>query len=181
MKRLLQCGAFAILTFLLSATIAAAQSPYASLSFARETNDEGTTDYVLKPEIEEIVKRLGGVDKPYRIVGALARPSKRLAVLMVVNSQKDFQLDPQSDKSVVVTADGVEIKGLKYELASKKESAPLNIEIGNVLISLDDLRRIGKAAAVTVKLGVVVHGLDDDNLTAMRYLVAEIEKDEKKK
>lgn len=170
---------FALVMLLLITPIAAAQSPYPSLSFARESNNEGTTDYVLKPETAEIGKRLGGLDKPYRIVGALARPSKRLAVLLFVNSQQTFQLE-QSDKSVMITVDAVDIADLKYEIAAKEESPNGKIEIGNVLIKLDDLRKVATGSSVKIKLGALVHQLDRDNLTALRYMVGEIDKDEKK-
>ena len=173
-------GLLAVAALLLITSIAAAQSPYPSLSFAREANNEGTTDYVLKPETEEISKRLGGSDKPYRIVGALARPSKRLAVLLFVNSQQTFQLEPQLDKSVVITVDALDIADLKYEIAAKEESPNGKIEIGNVLIKLEDLRKVATGSSVKIKLGAVVHQLDRDNLTALKYMVGEIEKDEKK-
>jgi hypothetical protein len=180
MKRIPQSTLFAMLAFLVLVPIASAQSPYPSLSFGREANKEGSTDYFLRPEVEEIHKRVGGVDKPYRIVGALARPTKQAAVLLFVNSQKDFQLDVQTDKSVIITVDSVDIGNLSYEIAAKNPDPPLKLEIGNVLISLNDLRRIAKAGTVTMKLGEVVHQLDSDNLTALKYLVSEIEKDEKK-
>ena len=159
---------------------AAAQSTYPSLPFARESNDENTTDYVLKPEVEEIQKRLGGADKPYRIVGVVARPSKQLAVLLFVNSQKAFQLETQADKAVVITVDDANISNLTYEVAAKDEQPDYKLEIGNVLMSLDDLRKVAKAKIVSMKLGAVVHQLDSDNLSALRYLMSEIEKDEKK-
>ncbi len=180
MKRLSQYILFAALAFLFLVQTASAQSPYPSLSFGRESNNEGSTDYVLRPEVEEIHKRVGGADKSYRIVGALARPSKQAAVLLFMNYQKDFQLDAQADKSVIITIDAADIGNLNYEIAAKNDDPPLKLEIGNVLMSLDDLRRIAKGGSVTIKLGAVVHQLDRDNLTAIRYLVSEIEKDEKK-
>lgn len=180
MKRLLQYIPFATLALLFLVQLTAAQSPYPSLSFGREQNNEGSTDYLLRPEVEEIHKRVGGPDKPYRIVGALARPAKEAAVLLFTNFQKDFELDKQTDKSVIITVDSVDIGNLKYEMAAKNDDPPLKLEIGNVLISLADLRRIAKGGSVTMKLGAVVHQLDRDNLTAIKYLVSEIDKDEKK-
>src|SRR5688500_8215122 len=159
---------------------AAAQSTYPSLPFARASNDEETTDYVLKPAVEEIHKRLGGADKPYRIVGVVARPSNRLAVLMFVNSQKAFELETQADKAVVITVDNSNISNLTYEVAAKDDNAAYKLEIGNILMSLDDLRKVAKGKTVSVKLGAVFHELDSDNLSALRYLMREIEKDEKK-
>lgn len=173
-------SALIILTFLICVPLAAAQSPYPSLSFARESNKDDTMDYVLKPEIAEIQKRVGGVDKAFRIVGAVARPANRLAVLLFVNSQKEFQLEPQSDKSVVITVDGADIAGLKYEVAAKEDEPTAKLEIGNVLLRLDDLRKVANGGSVTMKMGTVVHQLDRDNLAALKYLISEIDKDEKK-
>jgi hypothetical protein len=180
MKRLSQLTPLATLALMLLVQAVAAQSPYPSLSFGREPNKEDTTDYLLQPQVEEIHKRVGGPHKPYRIVGVLARPSKQLAVLLFVNSHNEYQLDQQTDKNVVISIDTEEIQSLSYEMAAKNADGPLKLEIGNVLIKLDDLRRIAKATSVTLKLGAVVHQLDRDNLMALKYLVGEIDKDEKK-
>src|SRR5688572_19346583 len=180
MKSFIQALLFTVVALLVLVPSAAAQSTYPSLPFARESNDENTTDYVLKPEVDEIQKRLGGPDKPYRIVGVVARPSSRLAVLMFVNSRKAFQLETQADKAVVITVDDSNISNLTYEVAAKDEQPDYKLEIGNVLMSLDDLRKVAKAKTVSMKLGAVVHQLDSDNLSALRYLMSEIEKDEKK-
>ena len=172
---------FAVAALVILIPTAAAQSTYPSLPFARESNEQGTTDYVLKPEVDEIHKRLGGADKPYRIVGVVARPSKGLAVLMFVNSQKVFQLETQADKAVIITVDNSNISNnLTYEVAAKQDHADYKLEIGNILMSLDDLRKVAKGKTVSMKLGAVVHQLDSDNLSALGYLMSEIEKDEKK-
>ena len=161
-------------------SVSAAQTPYPSLSFGRESNDENTTDYVLKAEIGEIHKRVGGPDKPFRIVGVVARPSKRLAVMLFLNAQKEYQLATQTDKTVVITVDKADITNLTYELAAKSEDNHSKLEIGNILMALDDLRVVAKGSSVTMKLGALVHQLDSDNLAALRYLISEIEKDEKR-
>ena len=162
-------------------TTAHAQTPYPSLAFARETNGEGTTDYVLRPMVEEIHKRAGGYDKPFQIVGAVARPSKQAAVLLFTNGQKELQLDTQLDTSVVITVDSVDIGNLKYELAAKNTDPTrlIKLEIANVLITLSDLQKIGNANSVVLKFGAVVYQLDKENREAFRYLVDEIEKDRK--
>lgn len=180
MKSLIRSLSFAVVALVVLAPSAVAQSTYPSLPFARESNDQGTTDYVLKPEVDEIHKRLGGADKPYRIVGVVARPSKGLAVLMFVNSQKVFQLETQADKAVVITVDNSNISNLTYEVAAKQDHADYKLEIGNILMSLDDLRKVAKGKTVSMKLGTVVHQLDSDNLAALRYLISEIENDEDK-
>ena len=111
------------LVVLFFVTAAAAQSPYASLPFSRESNNQGTTDYVLRPNVEEIHKRLGGEDKPYRIVGVVARPATNAAVLLLVNAQKELQLDPQTARQVTITVDSTDIENLSYELAAKNVEA----------------------------------------------------------
>jgi hypothetical protein len=163
------------------ATAAHAQTPYPSLAFAREKNSEGTTDYVLRPIVEEIHKSVGGSDKPFQIVGVVARPSKEAAVLLFANAQKELQLYTQADTSVVITIDSVALGNLKYELAAKNEdpTRTVKLEIANVLITLRDLQKISSANSVVVKFGAVVYQLDKENREALRYLVAEIEKDQK--
>ena len=180
MKLSIQALLLTVVALVVLVPSAAGQSTYPSLPFARETNDENTIDYVLTPEVDEIHKRLGGADKPYRIVGVVARPSNRLAVLMFVNSQKAFQLETQADKAVVITVDNTNISNLTYNIAAKQDHADYKLEIGNILMNLDDLRKVAKGKIVIMKLGAVVHQLDSENLSAMRYLVSEIEKDEKK-
>ena len=179
MKRFIRALLLTVVALVVLVPSAAAQSTYPSLPFARESNDQNTTDYVLKPEVDEIHKRLGGADKPYRIVGVVARPSNRLAVLMFVNSQKAFQLEIQADKAVVITVDNATISNLTYNVAAKQDHADYKLEIGNILMSLDDLRKVAKGKTVSLKLGAVVHQMDSDNLSALRYLMSEIEKDEK--
>jgi hypothetical protein len=154
-----------------------AQAPYPSLGFTRETNTENTFDYVLKPNADEIHKRIGGSDKPYRIVGAVARPAKRIAVLLFVNAQAEYQLEPH-DNSVTIIVDSISIPNLTYEVAVKKEYPPIKLEIVNILIDLDAFKRIAKGTSVTMRLGSVAHQLDKDNLDALRHLVKEVEKDE---
>lgn len=180
MKLFIRALLFTVAAFVVLVPSAAAQSTYPSLPFAREANDENTTDYVLKPEIDEINKRLGGADKPFRIVGVVARPSNSLAVLMFVNSQKVFQLETQADKAVVITVDNTNISNLSYDVAAKQDHADYKLEIANILMSLDDLRKVAKGKTVSMKLGAVIHQLDSDNLSALRHLISEIEKDEKK-
>ena len=180
MKPFIRTLLFTVVALVVLVPSAAAQSTYPSLPFARESNDQNTTDYVLKPDVDEIHKRLGGADKPYRIVGVVARPSNRLAVLMFVNSQKAFELETQADKAVVITVDNSNISNLTYNVAAKQDHADYKLEIGNILMSLEDLRKVAKGKTVSMELGAVVHQLDSDNLSALRYLISEIEKDEKK-
>src|SRR5688572_1654700 len=163
---------------LLFVSTAAGQTGYPSLPFARETNAEGTTDYVLKPVIEEIYKKVGK-DKPYQLVGAVARPSKKAAVLLFLNGQTELQFRPETDKSVIITVDSAEISNLKYEVVATEESEVMKLQIANILISLKDLQRIANGSSVSFKLGPVSHRLAQDNHNALRYLVSEIEKDQK--
>ena len=76
-------------------------------------------------------------------------------------------------------SDNTTISNLTYEVAAKQDHADYKLEIGNILVSLEDLRKVAKGKTVSMKLGAVVHQLDSDNLSALRYLVSEIEKDEK--
>lgn len=156
---------------------ASGQTPYPSLAFTRESNTEGSTDYVLKPKVEEIQKKAGGVDKPYQIVGVVARPAKEMAVLLFVNGQKEIQFHPEANANVVITVDAISLPTLQYQLAATNESDPIKLQIANVLIPLKDLQRIAKATSVTLKVGSVVHQMEKDNLSALRYLTTEIEKD----
>jgi hypothetical protein len=169
---------FALL--LLSAAAALAQTPYPSLSFEKQQNADGTVDYVLRPIISEIHKRVGGPDKTYRMVGAVVRPATKKAVLLLLNAQEQFQLEAQTVKSVVITADTTEINNLTYDLVAKgKVDSPIKFEIGNTLMSLDNFEKIANANSVVVKFGAVVHQLDKDNRDALHYLVGQIQKDQK--
>jgi hypothetical protein len=169
------------LALLFFVSAAHAQTPYPSLAFTREPNNEGSTDYLLKPDVDEIARRVGDA-KPFQIIGVVARPTKPAAVLLFVNAQKELQLHAQTDMSVVITADSVEIRNLTYELVAKNESEtdPLKLEIANVLINWKDFLTIARANSVLVKYGSVTYQLDKDNINALHYFLAEIEKDQKK-
>ncbi|HWN11752.1 MAG TPA: hypothetical protein VNO50_21175 [Pyrinomonadaceae bacterium] len=177
MTKHLKLASLSISALLLFVSAVSAQVPYPSLAFTRESNSEGSTDYVLRPKVEEIQKKAGGVDKPYQIVGVLARPAKAMAVLLFLNAQKEIQFDPQANSRVVITVDGVELPRLQYELTATTDSDVIKLQIANVMIPLKDLQRIAKGASVTLKIGSVVHQIEKDNLSALRYLTAEIEKD----
>ncbi|MDQ5847308.1 MAG: hypothetical protein M3539_18645 [Acidobacteriota bacterium] len=177
MKRILKQNFWLLALLVVSAIPAAAQTPYPSLSFEREQNKDGSVDYVLRPMISEIHKRFGD---NFRIVGVVARPATRKAVLLLVNAQPQFQLDVQAVKSVVITADSAEIGNLTYDVVAKgKEDSLVKFEIGNTLISFEDFQRIASANSVVLKFGAVTHQLDKENREALRFLVAEIQKDQK--
>lgn len=177
--KLLRPGLVITLALLFFVSVAAVQTPYPSLSFAREPNTEGTTDYVLRPVVGEIQKKVGGDDKPYQIVGAVARPAKEAAILLFVNAQKEIQFRPETNRSVIITVDAVDIDNLEYDVAATNESEPIKLQIANSLVALKDLKRIAKSDSVLLKLGPVLHRIDKDNLSALRHLVSEMEKDQK--
>lgn len=177
MKSILKQNFWLLALLVVSAVPAAAQAPYPTLSFEREQNKDGSVDYVLRPIISEIHKRFGD---NFRIVGVVARPAAKKAVLMLVNAQPQFQLDVQAVKSVVITADSAEIGNLTYDVVAKgKEDSPVKFEIGNTLMSLDNFEKIANANSVVVKFGTVIHQLDKENREALRFLVAQIHKDQK--
>ena len=177
MTRLIKLVALSAFLLPVFVSAASAQSPYPSLEFAREPNTQGTMDYVLKPVVDELQKKLGGDDKPYQIVGVVARPANKSAVLLLVNGQKELQFLPEGDTSAVITVDSVELPRLKYELAATNDKHVIKLQIANVLISLSDLQRIAKGSSVALKFGPVTHKMDKENLSAFRYLTSEIEKD----
>ncbi|HEV2884141.1 MAG TPA: hypothetical protein VGW36_04750, partial [Pyrinomonadaceae bacterium] len=101
---------FCLLTLLLlMAPAAIGQSLPPTFSVQKNTNQENSTDYVLRPVLEEVHKKAGGSDKPYRLLFALVRPGKASAVLMFANAHSEPQLSTQSDNSVKVKADSLEL------------------------------------------------------------------------
>lgn len=170
-----------VLGLLLFVSAGQAQSPHSGLAFLKEKNNEGTMDYVLKPDVEEINRRLGGNDKPFKIIGALARPAKQVAVLLFVNAQKEFQFPAESDTTVVITADASDIRIVNSDLAARSddETQILKTEIVNILVYWKEFQKISRAKSVTVTYGPVTYQLDKDNIDALHFLMAEIEKDQK--
>lgn len=170
-----------MLALVLSPFASQQQTLSSSFSFTREANKAGTTDYVLKPMIDEIHKKIGGADKPYQVLGAVARPTTDGAVLVFANAQTESQLYSQTNRGVSIKAGSLEVKNLEYELAAQSEdNAPTKLEIANVLITFKDFQKIAGAKSVTVKFGSVAYQLDKDNLDALHYMAAEIEKDQNK-
>jgi hypothetical protein len=172
---------FIMLALLIVPVAAQSQTLSSSFSFSREPNRAGSIDYVLKPIVDEIHKKIGGPDRAYQALGALARPKNLAAVLLFANAQRESQLSTQSDKSVFIKAGSLEFNYPEYVLAAKSESeSPIRLEIANVLISLQDFLKIATANSVSVKFGAVTYQLDKDNLEALRHMATEIETDQKK-
>jgi hypothetical protein len=169
---------FVMLMLFSAFTQSQAQTLYPSLGFERETDEDGTF-YKLRPNIGEIHKRVGGPDKPFMILGVVALPQKERVVLLLVNAQPEFQFEP-TDNAVVIKAGSSVIRDLSYTIAGKsKGDTSIKTEIANVLISLDDYRTIANADSVVASFGKVTYQLDKENQAALRFLLNEIDKDNK--
>ncbi|HSS19232.1 MAG TPA: hypothetical protein VLL54_04100 [Pyrinomonadaceae bacterium] len=168
---------FALVMICAGFSASQAQTPYPSLRFEREAGKDGTL-YQLRPVVEEIHKRIGGEDKPFKILTAVARPANGRVVLLLVNAQQHFQFD--DDTNVTITADSRVIKDITYTVsASGNEKSEIKLEVANALISLADFRSIATADSVVVKFGKVTYQLDKENREALRFLLNEIDKDNK--
>ncbi len=169
---------FALLLF--APVFTPAQTLPSTFTFARENADDGGILYSLSLNAGEIIKKRG-VNTPYQIVGAVARPDTGRAVIIFANAQKKFQLAAQRNKSVSIIADGEIIEDLEYEMAAQtEEDTVIKLEIGNTLMSYKEFEKVMNAGSVTVTYGAVSYRLDKDNIAALRYLAAQIEKDNKK-
>lgn len=170
---------FALLVF--APVFTSAQTLPSTFTFARETTDDGGILYSLSMNAGEIIKKRG-VNSPYRIVGAVVRLDTQRAVILFANAQRQFQLANQRDKSVTIITDSEKIEGLEYKMAAQsEEDTVIKLEIGNTLMTYKEFEKIMNAGSVTVTYGAVSYQLDKENIQALQYFAAQIEKDNKKK
>lgn len=170
---------FALLLF--APVFTSAQTLPATYKFEREVSDDGGVVYSLTPVAAEIIRRKG-LETPYQIVGAVARLDTQRAVIIFANAQRKFQIATQSDKSVTIFADSETIEGLEYQMAAQSESdVVIKLEIGNTVMTFPQFEKIMNADNVTVTYGAVSYKLDKENIQALHYFAAQIEKDRKKK
>lgn len=169
---------FALLVF--APVLTSAQTLPATFKYEREIAKDGGVVYSLSPVPSEIISRKGS-ETPYQIVGVVARLDTQRAVIMFANAQRRFQISTQSDKSVTIFADSETIDGLEYEIAAKDDrDVPIKLEIGNTVMTFAQFEKIMNANSVTVTYGAVSYKLDKENLQALRYFAAQINKDRKK-
>jgi hypothetical protein len=166
--------------FVLAPVLTPAQTLSSLFSFERKTADDGGIIYTLTPNAGDIIKKRG-LNSPYQMIGAVARPDTGKAVIIFANAQKQFQLAVQRNKSVSIIADGEIIEDLKYEMAAQSEGdTVIKLEIGNTVMSYREFEKMMNADSVTVTYGAVSYQLDKENLAALHYFAAQIEKDNKK-
>lgn len=170
---------FALLAF--APAFASAQTLPATFKYEREVSEDGGVVYTLTPVAEEIIRRKG-LETPYQIVGAVARLDTQKAVIIFANAQRRLQLTTQSDKSVTIFADSATIDDLEYQMAAQSGTdAVIKLEIGNTLMTFAQFEKIMNADSVTITYGAVSYRLDKENIEALHYFAAQIEKDSKKK
>ena len=170
---------FALLAF--APAFVSAQTLPSTFKYERKVSDDGGIVYTLTPLASEIIRRKG-LETPYQIVGAVARLDTQRAVIIFANAQRKFQLATQTDKSVTIFADSATIDDLEYQMAAKSDSdAVIKLEIGNTVMTFAQFEKIMNADAVTITYGAVSYRLDKENIQALHYFAAQIEKDRKNK
>ena len=168
---------FALLLF--APVFTSGQTLPSTFKYEREVSKDGGIVYTLTPVASEIIRRKG-LETPYQIVGAVARLDTQKAVIIFANAQRKFQLATQSDKSVTIFADSTTIDELEYQMAAQSDSdAVIKLEIGNTLMTFAQFEKIMNANSVTVTYGAVSYRLDKENIQALHYFAAQIEKDRK--
>lgn len=166
--------------FLFAPVVTSAQSLPATYKFEREVSDDGGVVYSLTPVASEVIRKKGS-NSPYQMVGAVARLDTQRAVIIFANAQRKFQIATQSDKSVTIFADSATIEDLEYEMAAQSEGdTTIKLEIGNTVMTFAQFEKIMTAGAVTVTYGAVSYKLDRENIQALHYFAAQINKDRKK-
>jgi hypothetical protein len=169
---------FALLLF--APVFSSAQTLPSTYKFEREVSEDGGVLYSLTPVAAEIIRKKG-LETPYQIVGAVARLDTQKAVIIFANAQRKFQLATQSDKSVTIFADSATIDDLEYQMAAQSDGdTVIKLEIGNTVMTFAQFEKIMNADSVTVAYGAVSYKLDKENIQALHYFAAQIEKDRKK-
>ncbi len=165
-------------SFLLCVTLTtSAQELPVNFEFKRETGQvTGIPDFTLVPKAEgmEYDAMRGST---FEALGALTQPERDKYGLLFFNAKKEFQLQLQKAKGVLLKIDGEEFKIPEYSTHLRTTLGLLRIEAALIVINQKIFDRLVKANDVIIRVGSVVYNLDQDNIDAFRYYAAEIEKD----
>ena len=138
----------------------------------------GLPVYILMPEDEamEADAQRGNV---FQALGVLAQPEANKVGLTLINAQTQYQLQINQTKGAYITIGTEVIHIPDYQVLLKRDIGKLKMETAAIKISNDILWKLVKADRITVQCGMVVYELDQDNIDALKYLAAQIEKDGK--
>ena len=117
----------------------------------------------------------------FQALGVIAQPAANKVGLTLINAQTQYQLHINQTKGAYITI-GTEVIHIPYyQVLQKRDIGKLKMETAAIKISNDILWKLVKADRVTVQCGMVIYELDQDNIDALKYLAAQIEKDTKTK
>lgn len=138
----------------------------------------GLPVYILMPE-EEAMEADGEKGNVFQALGVIAQPAANKVGLTLVNAQTQYQLNINQTKGAYLTIGTEVIHIPDYQVLLKRDVGKLKIETAAIKISNDILWKLVKADRITVQCGMVIYELDQDNIDALKYLAAQIEKDAK--
>jgi hypothetical protein len=113
----------------------------------------------------------------FEALGALVQPERDKFGLLFYNVKKEYQLGQQKRKSVTLRIDGEEFIYDEYLVSEHQPLGSLKMEIAGVQINRTVFERLVKANDVFIRVDDARYSLDQDNIDALRYFGAEIEKD----
>jgi len=157
--------------------VASAQTLPVNFEFKRETGQETGVPYFILTPREEAMSYDAERGSTFEALGMLTQPERDKFGLMFLNAKKDFQLQGQKDKGVLLRIDGEEFKIRDYKVVASKQVGLLRIESAVVAVDRKIFEKLVKANDVFIRVGVVAYSLDQDNIDALHYYGAEIEKD----
>ncbi len=149
--------------------------------YKRETGqDTGVPVFSLVPN-EEAMAYDGDHGNTFEAVGMLTQPEREKFGIVFINAKATAQLQGQKEKGVLLRIDGEEFKIADYTIVASETLGKLSVESAAITIDRNIFQKLVKADDIFIRVGVAMYSLDQDNIDALHYYGAEIERDLKRR
>ena len=171
-------AAAVLIVFVLDGSAAAsAQALPPNFEFKRETGQETGVPYFYLVPREEAMSYDSMRGSTFEALGAMIQPERGKYGLLFYNAKPQLQLRKDDKRGVLLKVDGEEIKVESYAPMVSKDLGLLKLEMAAIVIDRATYSKIVKADDVFIRVGSVAYSLDQDNIDALRYFAAEVERD----
>jgi hypothetical protein len=148
-----------------------------NFEFKRETGQEtGVPLFILIPRTEAM-EYDANRGSTFEGLGMLTQPERDKYGLVFFNAKADYQLSTQKEKGVMLQIDGEDFKIPEYKIVNQAIVGRLKIESSAIAIDKKIYEKLVKANDITIRVGIVIYNLDQDNIDALHYYGAQVEKD----
>lgn len=148
-----------------------------NFEYKRETGQEtGVPYFILLPRLEAM-NYDGWRGSSFEALGSIVQPERDKYGLVYFNAKEQYQFHQQKEKGVAIKIDGEEIKISEYAIGEQRTVGLLKLETAIITIDKKIFEKLVKAKDVIIRAGIVAYNLDEDNIDALHYFAAEINRD----